>query len=355
MEVLLMKKILKLTAVLLLFAFYGCSSSSANASDSSYANLGDLTLESGQILKDCKIVYRIQGTMNQDKSNIVLMLTWFSGTTQELIDMGYIGDGKVLDTKKYCVIAVDAIGNGVSSSPSNSVKQPYGAFPPFTVKDMVNSQQILLTKFLGVKHVYAIAGISMGGMQAFQWSVSYPDFMDRIISINGSPYLSSYDMLAWSSELAVIEAMRKWDTNNDDIMKAITPIHQILLWSSSFRDANTKPEDLPAFIAASEKGLCKYNAFDWEWQLRAIYNHTILKGFDGSKEKAATAIKARTLIVTSQLDNAVYPGPSIEFTGLIKAQTGQLSGDCGHFSFICEIDKLTGIVNGFLDNKSARH
>ena len=120
MEVLLMKKILKLTAVLLLFAFYGCSSSSANASDSSYANLGDLTLESGQILKDCKIVYRIQGTMNQDKSNIVLMLTWFSGTTQELIDMGYIGDGKVLDTKKYCVIAVDAIGNGVSSSPSNS-------------------------------------------------------------------------------------------------------------------------------------------------------------------------------------------------------------------------------------------
>jgi homoserine O-acetyltransferase/O-succinyltransferase len=348
-----MKMLLKLTVVLLLFAFYGCSSSSANASDSSYANLGDLILENGGTLQDCKIYCRTQGKLNPDRSNIVLMLTWFSGTTQDLVDMGYIGDGKVLDTRKYFVIAVDAIGNGVSSSPSNSAKQPYGAFPSYTVKDMVNSQHILLTRFLNVRHVYAIAGISMGGMQAFQWSVSHPDFMDRIISINGSPYLSSYDMLAWSSELSVIGAVRKWDSNNDDIMKAITPIHQILVWSPSFRDANTKPEDLPAFIAASEKELCKYNAFDWESQLRAIYSHTILKGFDGSKEKAAAAVKARALVVTSLLDNAVYPGPSIEFAGLIKAQTGQLSGDCGHFSFICDIVRLAYIVNGFLDSKSA--
>jgi len=342
-----MKRVFKISPILFVFAFYGCLSS-VNAGEQKVANLGDFALESGNVIKDCRISYRILGTMNSDKSNIVLMLTWFSGTTQELVDMGYIGSGKMLDTSKYYIIAVDALGNGVSSSPSNSEKQPYDAFPGFTIIDMVNSQYDLLTKHLGVNHVYAVAGISMGAMQTFQWMVSHPDFMDRAVCISGSPYLSSYDMLAWSSELAVIDTGQKYKAGNDDIMKAITPVHQILLWSPAFRDANTKSEDTAAFIASSEKAMCKYNNVNWEWQLRAIMSQNILKGFDGSKEKAAAAVKAGTLVVTSPQDYAVYPGPALEFAGLIKAQTSRFSGDCGHFSFICEKENLAVVVNGFL-------
>ena len=313
-----------------------------------FANLGDFKLESGEVIKDCKLAYRTMGTMNQKKSNIILMTTWFSGTSQELIDLGFIGDGKMLDTRKYFIIAVDAIGNGVSSSPSNSLDQPDETFPMFTIRDMVNSEYMLLTKQLKIKHIHAVAGISMGGMQAFQWVVSYPDFMDKAVSIVGSPCLSSYDKLAWTAELKVIEAAKKCGADNDDIMKELTPIQTLFVWTPKFRAENTKSEDFAAFLAGAEKDLMKYNATNWAWQLKSIMTQDIFRDFGGSADKAAVAVRARAMVITSAQDNAVYPGSARAFAVLINAEAPQLTGDCGHFAFLCEMGKLDSLVNGFL-------
>lgn len=318
------------------------------AGEQLFADLGDFRLESGEVIKDCRLAYRTMGSMNKNKSNIVLMTTWLSGTSQELVDMGFIGDGRMLDTRKYYVIAIDALGNGVSSSPSNSTMQPYDAFPLFSIRDMVDSQHMLLTKYLKINHVYAVAGISMGGMQTFQWMVSYPGFMDRAVSIEGTPWLTSYDMLAWHAELSVIDAAQNCGMSHADVMKTIMPIHELMVWTPAFRAGNTKPADLPGFIAAVEKEFIKYNDLNWEWQLRAILRHDILKAFDGSTEKAAAAVKARSMIITSRQDMAVYPGPSIAFAAMINAEAPQLTGDCGHFEFLCETAKLDSLVNGFL-------
>ncbi len=310
--------------------------------------MGDFKLESGEVIKDFKLAYRTMGVMNKSKSNIILMTTWFSGTSQELVDLGYIGDGKMLDTRKYYVIAVDAIGNGVSSSPSNSLKQPDEKFPLFSIRDMVNSEYMLLTKHLKISHILAVAGISMGGMQAFQWMVSYPDFMDKSVPIAGTPRLSSYDMLAWTAELRVIEAAKKCGTANDEIMREITPIQNLFVWTPSFRASNTKPGDFDTFLADAEKSLIKYNATDWSWQLKAIMTQDIFRNFGGSADKAAQAVKARAMIITSAQDNAVYPGPARAFAVLISAEAPQLTGDCGHFEFLCAQSLLDSLVNGFL-------
>jgi homoserine O-acetyltransferase/O-succinyltransferase len=313
-----------------------------------FANLGDFKLESGKVIKDCKLAYRTLGTMNQKKSNIILMTTWFSGTSQELIDLGFIGDGKMLDTRKYFVIAVDAIGNGVSSSPSNSLNQPDETFPVFTIRDMVNSEYTLITKHLKISHIYAVTGISMGGMQAFEWMVSYPDFMDRAVSIVGTPHLTSQDKLAWTAELKVIEVSKKCNTANDEIMKELAPIQTLFVWTPKYRVENTKSEDFAAFLAESEKALVKYNATNWAWQLKAIMTQDIFRDFDGSAAKAAEAVRARAMVITSAQDNAVYPGPARAFAVLINAEAPQLTGDCGHFVFLCEQGKLDSLVNGFL-------
>jgi homoserine O-acetyltransferase/O-succinyltransferase len=313
-----------------------------------FANLGDFKLESGKVIKDCKLAYRTLGTMNQKKSNIILMTTWLSGTSQELIDLGFIGDGKMLDTRKYFVIAVDAIGNGVSTSPSNSKDQADTAFPLFTIKDMVNSEYILLTKHLKINHIHAIAGISMGGMQAFQWMVSYPGFMDKAVSIAGTPWMTSYDMLAWTAEVRVIDAAKKNKAGNDEIIKELAPIQTLFVWTPKFRAENTKPEDFAAFMTGVEKDLMKYNMSDWAWQLKAIMTQNILKDFDGSAAKAAKAVKARAMIITSAQDIAVYPGPARAFAVLINAEAPQLTGDCGHFEFLCKQGLLDSLVNGFL-------
>ena len=74
-----------------------------------------------------------------------------------------------MDSTRYFVILVDAIGDGVSSSPSNSKAQPLMKFPDITIRDMVESEHRLATEVLHLTHLRAVMGLSMGGMQTFEW------------------------------------------------------------------------------------------------------------------------------------------------------------------------------------------
>jgi homoserine O-acetyltransferase len=148
-------------------------SSGALAQDNlQFANMGNYRLENGQTIRNCRIAYRTFGVLNPDKSNVVLFSTWLAGTTQELIDLGFIGSGKMADSSKYFIVAVDAFGNGVSSSPSNSRHQPNQSFPRFSIKDIVDAQHLLLTRYLHLSRLHGVIGISMGGIMAYQWMVS---------------------------------------------------------------------------------------------------------------------------------------------------------------------------------------
>ena len=173
-----------------------------------FAPLGDFRLESGETIRDCRIGYRTWGKLNAARANAILFPTWFGGTTAQLA--ANFGRGKMLDPAEWFIIAVDAIGNGVSTSPSNSATQPRMKFPKFTIRDMVESQHQMLTKTLGLTHVHAVMGISMGGMQTFQWMVAYPDFLDRAVPIVGTPRMTPYDTLLWEAERHAIEADAAW-------------------------------------------------------------------------------------------------------------------------------------------------
>src|SRR6266853_3228766 len=141
---------------------------------------GDLKLESGEAIKDFSISYVTHGTLNAKKSNAILMVTAIGGNHHRIDFM--IGPGKALDTEKYFIICTDAIGNGLTTSPSNSAAQPRMKFPKFLIRDMVTSQKKLMDQ-LGIAHVVAVIGPSMGGMQVLQWGVSYPDFMDSLVAL----------------------------------------------------------------------------------------------------------------------------------------------------------------------------
>src|SRR5262245_12313351 len=90
---------------------------SVSAQEQQFARLGDFKLESGEVIRDCRVGYRTFGHLSADKSNVIVFPTWASGTTEQL--KSNIGAGKLIDSEKYFVVAVDALGNGVSSSPSN--------------------------------------------------------------------------------------------------------------------------------------------------------------------------------------------------------------------------------------------
>src|ERR1700743_644330 len=196
-----------LTAVL-------CLAATAHAQEQKFADLGDFKLVSGETLRDCRIGYRTFGKMNVDRSNIVVFPTWAGGTTEQLKDN--VGAGKLVNNADYYVVLIDALANGVSSSPSNSTAQPRMKFPKIAVRDMVNTQHELLTTVLGIQHVKAVMGISMGGMQTFQWMVSYPDFMDNAIPIVGSPHVAPYDVVMWRINIDALEGSAGWNHGDYD-------------------------------------------------------------------------------------------------------------------------------------------
>src|SRR3954462_10706767 len=161
--------------------------------------IGDFQLESGEVIKDFAISYVTHGKLNEKKSNAILMVTAISGNHHRLDFL--IGPGKALDPTKYFIICTDAIGNGLTTSPSNSAAQPHMKFPKFLIRDMVTSQKKLMDQ-LGIAHVVAVVGPSMGGMQVLQWGVSHPEFMDSLVAM-----VPLAKTPAWT--VAVLEASRK--------------------------------------------------------------------------------------------------------------------------------------------------
>src|SRR5438477_3839000 len=177
-----------------------------------FADFGDFHLRNGAIIHGFRLGYRTLGKLNAEKSNAILWPTWLGGKSEDLLQ--FVGPGKVVDSSRYFVILVDAIGNGVSISPSNSAKQLRMKFPEFTIRDMVESEHQLSTDVLHLPHLRAVMGLSMGGMQAFEWAVTYPDFMDLVIPMAGSPQSTSFDKLLWTAEIDAIELDPAWNHGN---------------------------------------------------------------------------------------------------------------------------------------------
>jgi len=313
-----------------------------------FGNLGDFRLESGDTIRDCRIGYRTYGHLNPGRTNAVIFPTWFSGTSEQLA--GNIGPGKVVDSTRYYVIAVDALGDGVSTSPSNSSTQPHLTFPKFSIRDMVESQYRLATEILGLKHLHAVLGISMGGMQTFQWIVSHPDFLDRAVPIVGSPKLTPYDLLLWQAEVHAIEADAKWNdgdytTRPAAAMRTVSDIHNLALATPAYYVQQNRGKDFNAVLAAAEKAtLDGMDTNDWYRQLQAMIGHDIFRPFDGDPVRAAAAVKAKVTAIVAVKDHMVNPLPAQEFARLLHAATVELESDCGHLAPGCEGAKVSAAV-----------
>ena len=325
--------------------------------------IGDLALESGEVIKDFSISYVTHGTLNAKKLNAILMVTAISGNHHRLDFL--IGHGKALDTDRYFIICTDAIGNGLTTSPSNSTAQPHMHFPKFLIRDMVTSQKKLM-EHLGVDHVVAVIGPSMGGMQTLQWGVSYPDFMDSLIAL-----VPLARTPAWT--VTVLEASRKaimldpaWQ--NGDY--TAPPEQGIRLWRDILnflaarspevsRDQFPNQLDVLPFLQAQETALIKaFDANDWIYQTWAYDRHDVgtTPGMNGDIVKALRAIKAKTLIMTGTKDllNPEWePQEAARYIRDVRVMTISPGTVTGHASaggaFPADVDYLNREISQFLN------
>ena len=168
-----------------------------------------LTLKSSQVLSQFNLIYETYGELNADKSNAVLICHALSGHhhvagkhREDDKHPGWwdnlIGPGKPLDTNKFFVIALNNLGGCHGSSGPLSTNpdtdRPWGAtFPIVTVEDWVNSQA-RLADFLGIQQLAAVLGGSLGGMQALQWSIAYPNRIRHALVIASAPNLTAQNI-----------------------------------------------------------------------------------------------------------------------------------------------------------------
>lgn len=152
--------------------------------------LGDFKLSSGQILPNAFIAYK---TFGDPSSPAIIYPSWFSGAISD--NEWLIGEDKTLNPKKYYIIIPAMFGNGQSSSPSNTPRDPFRAFPDVTVRDSVTAQHRLVTECLGVKHARCVLGWSMGACQTYQWITQFPDFADTAAPFCGSARTSIHNQV----------------------------------------------------------------------------------------------------------------------------------------------------------------
>lgn len=303
-----------------------------------FFELKDLQLESGQTLPVCRVGYRTFGTLNSDRSNAVLFPTWFSGKSEDLA--AFMGAGRLVDTTKFFAVAVDALANGLSCGAGSG---------RVTIGDMVQSQHRLMKEKFGIGKLHAVIGISMGGMQTFEWITAFPEFMEKAVPIIGSPRLTSVDLLLWQAELSAIEAIRAAGADPRTAMPAVLAMHRFALTTPAEQVEKTSAAEFPAVRAQLESNArTGMDPLDWAAQLRAMMGQDVARRYGGSMEKAGGAVRARVLVVVAEQDHMVNPGPAVTMAEKSGFSVLRLSGNCGHMATTCESGKLISAVAAFL-------
>jgi homoserine O-acetyltransferase len=163
-------------------------------------DLGDVTLQSGVTLPDTFLAYKTYGELNERKDNVIVYPTAFGD--QHYQNEWLIGNGMALDPQEYFIIVPNLLGNGLSSSPSNT-PAPFDKanFPHVTIYDNVKFQYRLVTEKFGIQKIALVVGWSMGGIQSFQWGASYPNMVERIAPFCGGAK-------TWPQTYVVLDGMK---------------------------------------------------------------------------------------------------------------------------------------------------
>jgi homoserine O-acetyltransferase len=352
-----------------------------------------LYLESGRILEPYDIAYETYGKLNEAKDNIILVTHALSGSHHAagLYEGdrkpgwwdGLIGSGKGVDTDKYFVIATNVIGSCFGSTGPMSdqypSEEPYRLkFPVVTIKDMIRAQKQLLSS-LGIHHLKAIIGGSMGGMQALQFAVDYPNFADEIVVLAATyatrPWTIAFNKVAME---AICQDPRFAHGNYARDAFAEAGLAGLAIGRIAGHISYLSPTSMDEKFGRNYVGTdglfelfgryeveryMEYNTanfarmFDplsYLYIIKAINTFNLSRGYD-SLYDAISRIKARVHLISFSGDYLFFPGEMEHIARMLK-RNGQphtyteVQSDYGHDAFLVEIDKFDDTIRKALAN-----
>jgi homoserine O-acetyltransferase len=246
---------------------------------------------SGQTLSKLRLHYATLGSPHRgadgEIDNAVLVLHWTgqSGATmlgQSFVKALYEGD-RPLDASRYYLIFPDSIGHGRSSKPSDGLK---AEFPRYGYGDMVDLQHRLVTETLGIKRLHAILGVSMGGMNAWQWAEEYPHAVGGIMPVVAFPAKISGRNLLWRRmAVKAIESDPTWKNGNytdqpRGVLEAFSLLRLMIDGVPRFQ--REIPDEMAAdkVIASVRQTVTRLDANDFLYSLKSSLDYDAESGLE---------------------------------------------------------------------------
>jgi homoserine O-acetyltransferase/O-succinyltransferase len=263
-------------------------------------DLHEFELELGGTLPAARLGYRAHGMLSEARDNAVLFPHQYSGTPASLDR--WIGPGRPLDPERWFVICPGQLGNGESSSPSNSE----APFPNLTIGDDVEAQRRLLDD-LGIERVELALGFSMGAQQAWEWGVRFPERVRRLALFAGTARTTPHGALLVE---AAGEALRTGGLEAHARYWAATALSSELFRRTAWRGAGfASVDDLVQRLFVddfapldTEDLLCQLG----KWLRADVSRHT-----NGDLGTALGRISARTFVIPLSHDG-VFPAGDCE-------------------------------------------
>lgn len=347
-------------------------------------------LRNGESLHNVTLEYETYGTLNENRDNVILVLHALSGSAHAAGYHSrddrypgwwdtYIGPGKPFDTDRFYIISSNVLGGCSGSTGPASVNSQTGksygtTFPFITIKDMVNAQYHLV-KSLGIDNIHAVAGGSMGGMQALAWSIQYPEMVGTVIAIATSASISAQGIAF--NEVARQAIMRDplWkegDYNPEEPPRAglslarmighityLSEKHMHEKFGRRFLEQDLNSFDFnPEFEVESylhyqgNKFVDRFDANSYLYITRAIDYFDLAEDY-GSLVKAFENAQSNFLVVSFTSD-WLYPSPmakdivrALRING-INVHYTDIETDKGHDAFLVPNPPLEQTIRSFL-------
>jgi homoserine O-acetyltransferase/O-succinyltransferase len=327
----------------------------------------DVELSNGQQLAEIRTAYRTLGQLDATHENVVLVLHGYT-TGPSMLDPGanvaegswseLVGSGKAIDTDRYFVVCPNMLGSSYGSTGPSSLnpatRKSYGIdFPQITLEDIVDSQKRLLDS-LGVKRLVAVVGPSFGGYQAFQWAVSYPDFVDRAVAAVSAPF-NPAGVGSVESVRAQLSSIAGWNAGRYDhrkMLDGLTALRIVTLQRYGVEaDLAVRFSDTQARTSA---------LFQMARQWAEGFDPGSLITLIGAAEvfdlrPQLGKIRARLLMVPSRTDPVFNPALVAELAPLLDAAevdwlTFELNSDKGHLASGADAHLWSDVLRHFLTN-----
>jgi len=337
-----------------------------------FAKIGDLELESGEVLADVTIAYQSWGALNSDRTNAILInhaLTGWSDVPAWWPEM--VGPGLPFDTEKYFVICPNLIGGCQGSTGPSSIAPDgarYGSrFPYLTVRDLVRAE-VALSDLLGIDRYCLAVGPSLGGMRSLEWAIEHPDRTGAICTIGSAAVATGDQIGIWSTEIHAIKADPNFH-GGDYYEKEVGPIEGMgiarkvahLSYRTEYEMDTRFGRDLQgdetgryavtSYLDHQASKLARrFDANTYITLESAMISHDIGRG-RGGVEAALGGARVPMLVVSIDTDRLFPPRLQEEIVRLAPSALPlrTISSPFGHDGFLIEVEGVGAIIREALE------